>query len=214
MDVTPLSLSIETVGGVATKIIDRNTTIPTRHSQVFSTAANYQTSVEIKVLQGERQFAKDNTLLGNFRLGGIKRAPAGVPQIEVTFDIDANGIVKVSAKDLGTGKQKNITITASSNLSEEEIERAIHDAEAYAGEDRSRKDKLDALHEAQSQMYAAEQYINTHKKELPKETKKEIRNQVALLQRLTRAKKPNKMKDEELAVIQEATAKLKTMISE
>ena len=214
MDVTPLSLSIETVGGVATKIIDRNTTIPTRHSQVFSTAANYQTSVEIKVLQGERQFAKDNTLLGNFRLGGIKRAPAGVPQIEVTFDIDANGIVKVSAKDLGTGKQKNITITASSNLSEEEIERAIHDAEAYAGEDSSRKDKLDALHEAQSQMYAAEQYINTHKKELPKETKKEIRNQVALLQRLTRAKKPNKMKDEELAVIQEATAKLKTMISE
>ena len=137
-----------------------------------------------------------------------------MPQIEVTFDIDANGIVKVSAKDLGTGKQKNITITASSNLSEEEIERAIHDAEAYAGEDRSRKDKLDALHEAQSQMYAAEQYINTHKKELPKETKKEIRNQVALLQRLTRAKKPNKMKDEELAVIQEATAKLKTMISE
>ena len=143
MDVTPLSLSIETVGGVATKIIDRNTTIPTRVSQVFSTAANYQTSVEIKVLQGERQFAKDNTLLGNFRLNGIKRAPAGVPQIEVTFDIDANGIVNVSAKDLGTGKQKQITITASSNLSEDEIQRAIHDAEAYAGEDTSRREKLE-----------------------------------------------------------------------
>ena len=132
MDVTPLSLAIETVGGIATKIIDRNTTIPTSHSQVFSTASNFQTAVDIKVLQGERQFAKDNTLLGNFRLSGIKRAPAGVPQIEVTFDIDANGIVNVSAKDLGTGKQKQITITSRSKLSEEEIEQAIRDAEADA----------------------------------------------------------------------------------
>ncbi len=214
MDVTPLSLSIETVGGVATKIIDRNTTIPTRHSQVFSTAANYQTSVEIKVLQGERQFAKDNTLLGNFRLNGIKRAPAGVPQIEVTFDIDANGIVNVSAKDLGTGKQKNITITASSKLSEDEIEKAIHDAEAYAGEDTSRKEKLDALNEAQIQMMAAEQYLNNNKKTLSKETKKELKNQISLIEKLTRAKKPEKMSEEELASIQAETAKIKTMMPE
>ena len=214
MDVTPLSLSIETVGGVATKIIDRNTTIPTRHSQVFSTAANYQTSVEIKVLQGERQFAKDNTLLGNFRLNGIKRAPAGVPQIEVTFDIDANGIVNVSAKDLGTGKQKNITITASSKLSEDEIEKAIHDAEAYAGEDTSRKQKLDALNEAQIQMMAAEQYQNNNKKTLSKETKKDLKNQISLIQKLTRAKKPEKMSEEELASIQAETAKIKTMMPE
>ena len=212
MDVTPLSLSIETVGGVATKIIDRNTTIPTRVSQVFSTAANYQTSVEIKVLQGERQFAKDNTLLGNFRLNGIKRAPAGVPQIEVTFDIDANGIVNVSAKDLGTGKQKQITITASSNLSEDEIQRAIHDAEAYAGEDTSRKEKLDALSAAQAQMMAAEQYLNNNRKTLSKETKKELKNEVAVLQKLTRGKKPEKMTDEELSAIQSETEKIKNMM--
>lgn len=214
MDVTPLSLSIETVGGVATKIIDRNTTIPTRVSQVFSTAANYQTSVEIKVLQGERQFAKDNTLLGNFRLNGIKRAPAGVPQIEVTFDIDANGIVNVSAKDLGTGKQKQITITASSNLSEDEIQRAIHDAEAYAGEDTSRREKLDALNAAQAQMLAAEQYLNNNRKTLAKDTKKELKNEVAVLQKLTRGKKPEKMTADELSAIQTQTERIKSLMPE
>ena len=214
MDVTPLSLSIETVGGVATKIIDRNTTIPTRVSQVFSTAANYQTSVEIKVLQGERQFAKDNTLLGNFRLNGIKRAPAGVPQIEVTFDIDANGIVNVSAKDLGTGKQKQITITASSNLSEDEIQRAIHDAEAYAGEDMSRREKLDALNAAQAQMLAAEQYLNNNRKTLAKDTKKELKNEVAVLQKLTRGKKPEKMTADELSAIQAQTERIKSLMPE
>lgn len=214
MDVTPLSLSIETVGGVATKIIDRNTTIPARVSQVFSTAANYQTSVEIKVLQGERQFAKDNTLLGNFRLNGIKRAPAGVPQIEVTFDIDANGIVNVSAKDLGTGKQKQITITASSNLSEDEIQRAIHDAEAYAGEDTSRREKLDALNAAQAQMLAAEQYLNNNRKTLAKDTKKELKNEVAVLQKLTRGKKPEKMTADELSAIQEQTERIKSLMPE
>lgn len=124
MDVTPLSLSIETVGGVSSRLIERNTTIPTRHSQIFTTAGNFQTSVDIKVFQGERKFTRDNKLLGNFRLSGIKRAMAGTPQIEVTFDIDANGIVNVSAKDLGTGHEQSITITSSSNLSEEEIERA------------------------------------------------------------------------------------------
>ena len=165
-------------------------------------------------MQGERQFAKDNTLLGNFRLNGIKRAPAGVPQIEVTFDIDANGIVNVSAKDLGTGKQKNITITASSKLSEDEIEKAIHDAEAYAGEDTSRKEKLDALNEAQIQMMAAEQYLNNNKKTLSKETKKDLKNQISLIQKLTRAKKPEKMSEEELASIQAETAKIKTMMPE
>ena len=214
MDVTPLSLSIETVGGVATKIIDRNTTIPARHSQVFSTAANYQTSVEIKVLQGERQFAKDNVRLGTFRLNGIKRAPAGVPQIEVTFDIDANGIVNVSAKDLGTGKQKNITITASSKLSEEEIEKAIRDAEAYAGQDSSRKTKLDALNEAQVQMVTADQYLSANRKTVSREMKKEVKSQIALLQKLTRAKKPEKMTDGELASIQAETAKLKSIMPE
>lgn len=214
MDVTPLSLSIETVGGVATKIIDRNTTIPARVSQVFSTAANYQTSVEIKVLQGERQFAKDNTLLGNFRLNGIKRAPAGVPQIEVTFDIDANGIVNVSAKDLGTGKQKQITITASSNLSEDEIQRAIHDAEAYAGEDTSRREKLDALNAAQAQMLAAEQYLNNNRKTLAKDTKKELKNEVAVLQKLTRGKKPEKMTADELSAIQAQTERIKSLMPE
>ena len=212
MDVTPLSLAIETVGGVATKIIDRNTTIPARVSQVFSTAANYQTSVEIKVLQGERQFAKDNTLLGNFRLNGIKRAPAGVPQIEVTFDIDANGIVNVSARDLGTGKQKQITITASSNLSEDEIQRAIHDAEAYAGEDNSRRERLDALNAAQTQMFAAEQYLSTNRKTISREAKKELKNEIAVLQKLTRGKKPEKMTDADLAAIQAETERIKGMM--
>lgn len=211
MDVTPLSLAIETVGGIATKIIDRNTTIPTRHSQVFSTAANFQTSVEIKVLQGERQFAKDNTLLGNFRLSGIKRAPAGVPQIEVTFDIDANGIVNVSAKDLGTGKKKQITITARSKLSEDEIEQAIRDAEAFAGEDTSRKRHWDVLNDAQNAAARAEQYLNQNKKTLSKDEKKNIKADIAALQKLIRGKKPEKMSDQEADYIESQTGRLKAM---
>ena len=214
MDVTPLSLSIETVGGVATKIIDRNTTIPARHSQVFSTAANFQTSVEIKVLQGERQFARDNTLLGNFRLSGIKRAPAGVPQIEVTFDIDANGIVHVSAKDLGTGKKKEITITASSNLSEAEIEKAIRDAAAYAGEDQGRKERLDAVNEAQVQLLAAEQYLAAHKKTLSREEKKEIKYQMGLLQKKARIRKPENLAEDDKRELKAETDKLRSMIQE
>ncbi len=214
MDVTPLSLSIETVGGVATKIIDRNTTIPARHSQVFSTAANFQTSVEIKVLQGERQFARDNTLLGNFRLSGIKRAPAGVPQIEVTFDIDANGIVHVSAKDLGTGKKKEITITASSNLSEAEIEKAIRDAAAYAGEDQGRKERLDTVNEAQVQLLAAEQYLAAHKKTLSREKKKEIKHQMGLLQKKARIRKPENLAEDDRRELKAETDKLRSMIQE
>lgn len=155
MDVTPLSLSIETVGGIATKIIDRNTTIPTRQSQVFTTAANFQTSVDIKVYQGERQFAKDNTLLGNFKLHGIKRAMAGIPQIEVSFDIDANGIVVVSAKDLATGKAQAITIESSSNLSDEDIERAMRDAAAYESADAAEMERINA--ETQARMEKAKE---------------------------------------------------------
>ena len=142
MDVTPLSLSIETVGGVSSRLIERNTTIPTRHSQIFTTAGNFQTSVDIKVFQGERKFTRDNKLLGNFRLSGIKRAMAGTPQIEVTFDIDANGIVNVSAKDLGTGHEQSITITSSSNLSEEEIERAKWEAQMYGRQDEAKTQLL------------------------------------------------------------------------
>ena len=211
MDVTPLSLAIETVGGIATKIIDRNTTIPTRHSQVFSTAANFQTSVEIKVLQGERQFAKDNTLLGTFRLSGIKRAPAGVPQIELTFDIDANGIVNVSAKDLGTGKQKQITITARSKLSEDEIEQAIRDAQAFAGEDTSRKRHWDVLNDAQNAALGAEQYLNQNKKTLSREDKRNIKGEIAAMQKLIRGKKPEKMSDQEADYIEAQAGRLKAM---
>ena len=153
MDVTPLSLSIETVGGVATKVIDRNTTIPTRQSQIFTTAANFQSTVEIKVYQGERQFARDNVLLGNFKLRGIKRAMAGIPQIEVSFDIDANGIVIVSAKDLATGKAQQITIESSSNLSDEDIERAMREAAAYEAADTAEMERLNA--EAKARMEKA-----------------------------------------------------------
>lgn len=209
MDVTPLSLSIETVGGVATKIIDRNTTIPNRHSQVFSTASNFQTSVEIKVLQGERQFAKDNTLLGNFRLNGIKRAPAGVPQIEVTFDIDANGIVNVSAKDLGTGKQQSITITASSNMSEHEIEKAIQDAAAYETEDTYKMEQLDILGEANKEMLRAQQFLSDNKKTIDKEKKREIKNQIAAVQKAVRFKKPEKLTDEDIENIKVQVEQLK-----
>lgn len=212
MDVTPLSLSIETVGGVATKIIDRNTTIPTRHSQVFSTAGNFQTSVEIKVLQGERQFARDNTLLGNFRLTGIKRAPAGVPQIEVTFDIDANGIVNVSARDLDTGKQQSITISASSNLSEAEIQRAIHEAQMNEAQDSDRMERMDTLGAAQSQLIRCERYLSENKKQITKEEKKELKAQISVLQRMIRGKKPEKLTEGEAMDIRSQTERLKSMV--
>ena len=144
LDVTPLSLGIETMGGVFTRLIDRNTTIPTKKSQIFSTAADGQTTVEVHVLQGEREMAAYNKTLGRFQLTGIAPAPRGVPQIEVTFDIDANGIVNVSAKDLGTGKEQKISITASTNLSKEDIDKAVKEAEQYAAEDKARKDEVDA----------------------------------------------------------------------
>ncbi len=156
LDVTPLSLGIETLGGVFTRLIDRNTTIPTKKSQVFSTAADGQTSVDVHVLQGEREMAQYNKTLGRFQLNGIAPAPRGVPQIEVTFDIDANGIVHVSAKDLGTGNEQNITITASSNMSEDDIKRAVNDAEKYAAEDKKRKQEVETLNQADNLIYQTE----------------------------------------------------------
>ena len=160
LDVTPLSLGIETMGGVFTRLIDRNTTIPTRKSQIFSTAADGQTSVEVHVLQGEREMAAYNKTLGRFQLGGIAPAPRGVPQIEVTFDIDANGIVKVSAKDLGTGKEANISITASTNLSQDDIEKAVREAEQYSAEDKARKDEVDTHNNAEHIIYQTENTLN------------------------------------------------------
>ncbi len=160
LDVTPLSLGIETMGGVFTRLIDRNTTIPTRKSQIFSTAADGQTSVDVHVLQGEREMAANNKTLGNFQLSGIAPAPRGVPQIEVTFDIDANGIVKVSAKDLGTGKEQQISITASTNLSQEDIEKAVKEAEQYAAEDKARKEEVDTHNNAEHMVYQTEKTLN------------------------------------------------------
>ena len=208
MDVTPLSLSIETVGGIATKIIDRNTTIPTRYSQVFSTAANFQTSVDIKVLQGERQFAKDNKLLGRFQLRGIKAAPAGVPQIEVTFDIDANGIVQVSAKDLGTGRHQEITITASSNLSDDEIERAIREAAEYEATDGQRRAYIDSRSEAERLIRQVEKACNEQKKTMDKEVKKQIKPALAYSKKLVSRTKPGNVSEDQAGELRRATAEL------
>ena len=159
LDVTPLSLSIETLGGVATKLIERNTTIPTKKSQIFSTAADNQTAVDIHVMQGEREMAAGNITLGRFQLTGIPAAPRGVPQIEVTFDIDANGIVNVSAKDLGTGKSQNITITSSTKLSEDEIKAKVKEAEQYAEEDKKRKEEVEIRNRAETLVYETEKSL-------------------------------------------------------
>jgi molecular chaperone DnaK len=159
LDVTPLSLGLETMGGVCTKIIERNTTIPTKKSQVFSTAADNQTAVDINVLQGEREFAKDNKQIGMFRLDGIAPAPRGIPQIEVAFDIDANGIVHVTAKDLGTGKVQNITITSSTNMSKDDIEKAVKSAEQFAAEDKKKREEVDARNSADSMVFQCEKAL-------------------------------------------------------
>ncbi len=174
LDVTPLSLGLETMGGVCTKIIERNTTIPTKKSQVFSTAADNQTAVDINILQGEREFAKDNKQLGMFRLDGIAPAPRGIPQIEVTFDIDQNGIVHVSAKDLGTGKEQNITITASTNMSKEDIDKAVKEAEHFAEEDKKRRETVDLKNESESLAIQVEKSINDFGDKVPESEKAPI----------------------------------------
>ena len=179
LDVTPLSLGIETVGGVFTRLIDRNTTIPTKKSQIFSTAADGQTSVEVHVLQGEREFAQYNKTLGRFQLAGIAPAPRGVPQIEVTFDIDANGIVHVSAKDLGTGNEQKVTITASTNLSEDEINKAVHDAEQYANEDKARKEEVEIRNHADSMVYSTEKTLKELGDKLSADDKARIESEIA-----------------------------------
>lgn len=209
LDVTPLTLSIETVGGIATHLIEKNSTIPCRKSQVFSTAMSGQTNVEIKVLQGERQFARDNKLLGTFRLNGIRRAPAGVPQIEVTFDIDANGIVHVSAKDLDTGREQSITITAGSNLSETEIERAMRDAVEYAEADSTRMDAFEAINESKQLINDAQAKLKTEKKTIDKMRKNQINQDIYNLGRLIRKAKPEKMTITETVEIKNAMDRLK-----
>lgn len=209
LDVTPLTLSIETVGGIATHLIEKNSTIPCRKSQVFSTAMSGQTNVEIKVLQGERQFAKDNKLLGTFRLNGIRRAPAGVPQIEVTFDIDANGIVHVSAKDLDTGREQSITITAGSNLSEAEIERAMRDAAEYAEADSTRMDAFEAINESKQLINDAQAKLKAEKKTIDKMRKNQINQDIYNLGRLIRKAKPEKMTIMETGEIKNAMDRLK-----
>ena len=208
MDVTPLSLSIETVGGIATKIIDRNTTIPAKHSQVFTTAAPFQTAVDIKVLQGERHFARDNKLLGNFRLKGIRRAMAGVPQIQVTFEIDANGIVKVSAKDLGTGNMQEITISSTTNMSEDEIRRAMEDARQYEAWDRERKAALDVRNEGERLAYEADKALSEHK-DLDKETKKRMKEDIAALRKAVSKTKPEDITDQQAEGIRRLIANLR-----
>ena len=160
MDVTPLTLGIETLGGIATKLIERNTTIPTRKSQIFSTAADSQTSVEIHVVQGERQFARDNFSLGRFQLTGIPSAPRGLPQIEVTFDIDANGIVHVSAKDLGTGHEQSMTISGRKDLKDDEIDKMVKDAKQFEAEDKKRREEIEQRNNADNAVYAAEKLVN------------------------------------------------------
>ena len=179
LDVTPLSLGIETLGGVCTKIIDRNTTIPTHKSQVFSTAADNQPSVEINVLQGEREFARDNKSLGVFHLDGIAPAPRGVPQIEVTFDIDANGIVKVSAKDLGTGKEQNITITASTNMSKEDIDKAVKEAEQFAADDKKKREEVDIRNGADQMVFQTEKMLKENGDKLPADVKSDAEAKLA-----------------------------------
>ena len=195
LDVTPLSLGIETMGGVFTRLIDRNTTIPTRKSQIFSTAADGQTSVEVHVLQGEREMAAYNKTLGNFQLGGIAPAPRGVPQIEVTFDIDANGIVKVSAKDLGTGKEANISITASTNLSQEDIDKAVREAEQYAAEDKARKDEVDTHNTADQVIYQTEKTLNELGDKISADEKASIQSAVDNLKEVNKGNDVQAIKD-------------------
>ena len=194
LDVTPLSLGVETMGGVMTKIIDRNTTIPTKKSQTFSTAADGQTQVEVNVLQGEREFARDNKQLGLFKLDGIAPAPRGIPQIEVTFDIDANGIVNVSAKDLGTGKQQKITISSSSNMSKEDIDKAVKDAEKFEADDKKRREEVDAKNEAENLCYSVEKLLSDSGDKIDAQDKTDLNEKVTALRAAVSANNLDDMK--------------------
>ena len=205
MDVTPMSLSIETMGGIASRLIERNTTIPTRHSQIFTTAGNFQTSVDIKVFQGERKFTRDNKLLGNFRLNGSKRARAGVPQIEVTFDIDVNGIVNVSAKDLGTGREQSITITSSSNMTEEEIAKARWEAEVYSKQDEAYQRFIDIREDAVRTLNEANNALAANKKVWEKDKKKNVKAQIGHLGKLISKAPIDKLNEEKAASMHEAS---------
>ena len=208
LDVTPLSLSIETMGGIATRLIERNTTIPTTHSQVFSTAADNQTAVDINVLQGERQFAKDNRSLGQFRLDGIPPARRGVPQIEVTFDIDANGIVNVSAKDLGTGKEQHITITAGSNMSEADIEKAVKEAAEFEAQDKKRKEGIDARNEADSMVFQTEKALEEAGSKLDASQKAAVEEDLKALKAVVDATANGEISDAQLDELKAGKEKL------
>ena len=213
MDVTPLTLSIETLGGVATPLITRNSMIPTRKSQIFTTARPMQTSVEINVLQGERRFARDNKSLGKFKLGGIRAGFSTKPQIEVTFDIDVNGVVKVSAKDLATGREQNITITGSTNLSESEIQRAMADAAAYEAEDSRRKGRLELHNQAEILAYTVDDALAKCKKEIDKDERSRVKNDLANLRRCIRKDHPEKMNDAEESALRAAKETLEASAS-
>lgn len=208
LDVTPLSLSIETVGGVATRIVQRNTTLPARYSQIFSTAAPYQRNVDIHVLQGERPMARDNKTIGKFRLKGIKPAPAGVPQIEVTFDIDANGILKVSARDLDTGREQSITITADDRMSDMEIQQAMQDAQNYASQDQMRKDAIELLGDANKLLIRTERCVKSAGKQLDKPVKKQVKADTVKLQKLVAKCRLDRVDANQLSEIRAAKEQL------
>ncbi|MBQ5952121.1 MAG: molecular chaperone DnaK, partial [Lachnospiraceae bacterium] len=209
LDVTPLSLSIETMGGIATRLIERNTTIPTKHSQIFSTAADNQTAVDINVLQGERQFAKDNKSLGQFRLDGIPPARRGVPQIEVTFDIDANGIVNVSAKDLGTGKEQHITITAGSNMSESDIEKAVREAQEFETQDKRRKEAIDTRNEADALVFSTENAMKEVGDKLDASLKSQVEADLAELKSVVDATQNLEISDAQVEQMKSGIEKLR-----
>mgnify|MGYP000096784268 FL=1 len=208
LDVTPLSLYIETMGGVATRLIERNTTIPTKKSQIFSTAADNQTAVDINVVQGERQFAKDNKSLGQFRLDGIAPAPRGIPQIEVTFDIDANGIVNVSAKDLGTGKEQHITITAGSNMSDSDIEKAVKEAAEFEAQDKKRKEAIEARNEADSFVFQTEKALNEVGDKVPESDKTQVQADLEAVKAILERTKDQEMSDSDVDELKAAKEKL------
>ncbi len=210
LDVTPLSLSIETMGGVATRLIERNTTIPTKKSQIFSTAADNQTAVDINVVQGERQFARDNKSLGQFRLDGIPPAPRGIPQVEVTFDIDANGIVNVSAKDLGTGKEQHITITAGSNLSDDDVDKAVKAAAEYEAEDKKRKEAIDMHNETDSMVFQTEKALKDVGDKVEASEKEKVEAEIAKVKELLAAKTPENMTDADVEEMRTAKESLMT----